>query len=89
MGQIENNEHVCKITFMTIFKKIFSYFLLFFLFLTAYAYSEVVKKIEIKGNERISNETIMVFGDISVGKDYSNTDVNSLIKKLYSTSFFF
>ena len=73
---------------MTIFKKIFSYFLLFFLFLTAYAYSEVVKKIEIKGNERISNETIMVFGDISVGKDYSNTDVNSLIKKLYSTSFF-
>ena len=73
---------------MAIFKKIFSHFLVFFLFLTVNVYSEVVKKVEIKGNERISNETIIVFGDISVGKDYSNADVNSLIKKLYSTSFF-
>jgi len=41
-----------------------------------------------KGNERISLETIMIFGDISVGKNYENSDISLLIKKLYETSFF-
>ena len=70
------------------FKKIFSFILLFFVFLNGNSYSEVVKNIEIKGNERISKETIIVFGDISIGKDYNSSDLNSLIKKLYATSFF-
>ena len=70
------------------FKKILSFILLFFVFLTGNSYSDVVKEVEIKGNKRISQETIMVFGDISVGKDYNISDINSLIKKLYSTSFF-
>jgi len=48
----------------------------------------VVKKVEIQGNERISKETIIVFGDVQMGKDYTSSDVNSLIKKLYKTSFF-
>jgi len=70
------------------FKKIFSFIFLFFIFFNSISYSEVVEKVEIKGNERISKETIVVFGDISVGKDYSISDVNSLIKKLYNTYFF-
>jgi len=73
---------------MTRFKKIFSFFLLFFLLVVEKSFAEVVKKVEILGNNRISVETIKVFGDISVGKDYSIPDVNILIKKLYSTSFF-
>jgi outer membrane protein assembly factor BamA len=48
----------------------------------------VVKKIEIKVNERISAETITIFGDMSVGKNYEISDINSLIKKLYDTTFF-
>ena len=51
-------------------------------------YAEVVKKIEIQGNERISSETIVLFGDISTDKDYNSSDINNLIKKLYETSFF-
>ena len=70
------------------FEKIFIFILLFFVFLSGNSYAEVVQKIEIKGNERISKETIIVFGDISVGKDYNTPDINSLIKKLYTTSFF-
>ena len=70
------------------FKKIFSFILLFFVLLNGNSYSEVVKNVEIKGNERISKETIIVFGDISIGKDYNSSDLNSLIKKLYATSFF-
>ena len=30
----------------------------------------------------------MVFGDITVGKDYKTSDINSLIKKLYETNYF-
>ena len=70
------------------FRKIFSFAFLFFILFNTNSNSEVVKKMEIKGNERISEETIAVFGDISVGKDYAIEDVNNIIKKLYSTSFF-
>ena len=71
------------------FRKICSFVLFFFiLFVNGNSFSEVVKKLEIKGNLRISQETIIVFGDISLGKDYSISDVNSLIKKLYDTLFF-
>ena len=51
-------------------------------------YDEVVKKIDIQGIERISSETIILFGDISADKDYNSSDINNLIKKLYETSFF-
>ena len=70
------------------FKKIFFSIVLLLTFLNNNSYSEVVKKIEVLGNERISNETIVVFGDITIGKNYEISDVNSLIKKLYDTTFF-
>ena len=69
-------------------KKIFISIILFFSLLNSYSYSEVVKKVEVTGNERISLETIKIFGDISIGKNYEISDVNSLIKKLYDTTFF-
>ena len=50
--------------------------------------AEVVKKIEVFGNKRISKETIMVFGNIKKGKNYEAEDVNDLINNLYSTDFF-
>ena len=30
----------------------------------------------------------MVFGDVSIGKNYERSDVNLLIKKLYESNFF-
>ena len=50
--------------------------------------AEVLKKTEVSGNERISVETIIVYGDIEKGKDYSQDDINNIIKKLYDTKFF-
>ena len=50
--------------------------------------SEVVKKINISGNERISNETIIVFGDIAIDQNYEANDINLIIKKLFETKFF-
>jgi len=70
------------------FKKfLLSKILLFFLF-TFNASSEIVEKITVEGNERISAETIVLFGDVAIGKDYETSDVNTLIKKLYDTTFF-
>ncbi len=69
-------------------KKIFAIIFAYFIFFNVNSYSEIVNKVEVKGNTRISPETIMVFGDISIGKDYLAADVNSLIKKLYDSNFF-
>jgi len=69
-------------------KKIFTVIILYLIFFNANSYSEIVNKVEVKGNVRISQETIMVFGDISTGKDYQGADVNLLIKKLYESNFF-
>ena len=70
------------------FKKIF-FTIVFFLFVFCVnSYSEIVNKVEVKGNERISLETIVIFGDITKGKNYESSDINLLIKKLYETGFF-
>ena len=73
---------------MRCFRKIFAPILLLFIFFSLNAYAEVVKKIEVTGNDRVSKETIVVFGDIAIGKDYEVSDVNILIKKLYDTTLF-
>ena len=69
------------ITSMENLKKIFTAIILFFIFSSVNSYSEIVNKVEVKGNDRISLETIMMFGDIAIGKNYEKSDVNLLIKK--------
>ena len=69
-------------------RKIFFILTLLFLSFSFKANSEVVNKVDIIGNERISLETIVVFGDITIGKNYESSDINLLIKKLYETTFF-
>ena len=65
---------------MRFFKKIIYTFVLFFVILHTESFSEVVKDVEIKGNERISPETVYMFGDIKLGSNYESSDVNKLIK---------
>ena len=64
------------------------YFILFLTLLPLKTNAEVLKKSEVYGNERISKETIIVYGEIKNGKDYSQEDLNEIIKKLYDTKFF-
>ena len=66
-------------------KLIVAIYLIFFgNFLTA----EIIKKIEITGNERISDETVKVYGDVSINQNVDNSKINEIIKNLYSTNFF-
>ena len=59
-----------------------------FLIAESISNAEIVNKLNIEGNERISNETMAVFGDIVLGKNYEPSDISLLIKKLYETNFF-
>ena len=73
---------------MVDFKKIIALIILFFTFYNVNSYSEIINKVEVQGNNRISPETIMIFGDIVIGNNYEQSDVSLLIKKLYETNFF-
>ena len=69
-------------------KKLIIKFLFLYLLFFNSALSEIVNKIEISGNKRISNETIKVLGQISKGKNLNDSDLNKILKELYETDFF-
>ncbi len=50
--------------------------------------AEMINKIEINGNSRISKETIKIYGNITSGKNYTESDLNKILKNLYATDFF-
>ena len=66
----------------------FKFFTILFFLFSFNLSAEVVQKLNVKGNNRISEETIKVYGGISLGKDYSNSQINEILKNLYDTNFF-
>ena len=68
--------------------KIILFVIFFYLFLSSWLRAEIINKIIIEGNERISFETIKMFADVSIGDDLSDYDLNMILKKLYNTNFF-
>jgi outer membrane protein insertion porin family len=70
-------------TFKIFSSIIFSYFLM--INLTS---AESVKDILIKGNDRVSNETIQMFSGVNLDDDLNPNDLNLILKKLYDSGFF-
>ena len=68
-------------------KILFQIILFIFLFIHS-SYSQNFKKILINGNERISNETILVFSDLPEEKFLNENSINLILKKLYKSGFF-
>ncbi len=62
--------------------------LFFFIFVITISYAEVVKKVKVVGNVRVSPETIVMFGNIKVNEDYNTQKLNELTRELYDTDFF-
>jgi len=50
--------------------------------------AEIINNIIVNNNERISLGTIKTYGKIEIGKDYSEDDLNQVLKDLYETKFF-
>ena len=69
------------------FIKIIKYNLLFLLIINI-SFSEIISDIEVNGNKRISQKTIELFSEVNFGEDYSQNDLNNVLKKLYQTDFF-
>ena len=73
---------------ITIIMNIFFKFLIFFLLFTLNLKAEILKKFEINGNQRVSSETIKIFSEAKINSDLDTSDLNEIIKNLYSTNFF-
>ncbi len=59
-----------------------------YLFYCSLAFAEIVNKINISGNTRVSDETIKIYGDIKINEDYTEQDLNRILNNLFSTNFF-
>ena len=71
-------------------KILFKIFLLIS-FLSNYTFlnAEIVNKIEIFGNKRVSDETVRVYSGIDDNKrDYIKSDLDQILKNIYDTNFF-
>ena len=58
------------------------------LFLIATSQAVVINNVKINNNKRITKETILTYGNIKLNKDYSQKQLNKIIKDLYETNFF-
>ena len=50
--------------------------------------AEKIDKINVSGNERISKDTIVIFGEIDLNDDFDDNIINNILKNLYNTNFF-
>ena len=58
------------------------------LVLINHSFSEVIKRIEVIGNDRIADDTVILFSEVSLNDNLNEIDLNSVLKKLYKTNFF-
>ena len=52
------------------------------------AYSVIINDLKTLNNNRITKETIVTYGNIKFGNDYTSEDLNKILKNLYDTDFF-
>ena len=69
------------------FKKILKLNLLL-LFFGTISIAEIISNINVNGNKRLSNESIIVFTKVELNTDYDTNELNLIIKNLYETNFF-
>ena len=68
--------------------KLILFFLAINLLLLKSSFSEIIKEIQIIGNERISSRTIETFANVSINDNLDQSNINQILKDLYNTNFF-
>ena len=66
----------------------FKFILVILMLLSSKAASNTLNKIEIIGNDRISDETIKLFISLDKNKAINDVELNNILKELYKTNFF-
>ncbi len=68
-------------------KKISIIFILKLIF-TQTSIADVIKDFKVEGNNRVSNQTIIMFSNLNIGDDANNDILNEALKNLYYTDYF-
>tara|TARA_B100000886_G_scaffold270150_1_gene194153 strand:- start:2154 stop:4400 length:2247 start_codon:yes stop_codon:yes gene_type:complete len=63
-------------------------FLVFSFLLSKISNAEIIKEFNINGNDRVSNETIIMFSKLNIGRDVNTTELNNSLKILFQTDYF-
>ena len=66
-----------------LFKSIILYFLII-----SISYSDFVSEIQVEGNKRFSDSSIIMLSGVTINDDLNNEDLNNILKNLYKTNFF-
>ena len=66
----------------------YKFLIIIFLIFANSLKAEIINEIEVKGNQRISSETIIIFSGIKKNDDINVDDINAILKNLYDTNFF-
>ena len=67
---------------------LFKSIILILLIFSSYAFSKTLNKVEIIGNDRISDETIKLFISTNINDEINDVKLNKILKDLYETNFF-
>jgi len=73
---------------MKFMKDLFKLILLIWLLIPSNAFSAAVNKIDIIGNDRISDDTIKMFISVDIKDEINDAKLNKILKDLYETEFF-
>ena len=69
--------------------KIFAFLIFFLIFTLSHTFSsELIKKIEIKGNDRIPTATVLMFADFKINNVIDDIKINEILKNIYDSNFF-
>ena len=50
--------------------------------------ADIVNKIIVEGNSRVSEETIKIYGEIELNTEFNEKKIDEILNNLYSTEFF-
>ncbi len=70
------------------FVKATLYFISIFFLTINFSFSEKIDSISVSGNERISDETVIMFANVSKNTEIDINDVNLILKNIYNSNFF-
>ena len=70
------------------FVKITLYFISIFFLTINLSFSEKINSISVSGNERISDETVIMFANVSEMSEIDVNEINLILKNIYDSNFF-
>tara|TARA_B100001123_G_scaffold437004_1_gene568396 strand:- start:111 stop:2345 length:2235 start_codon:yes stop_codon:yes gene_type:complete len=64
------------------------YFIILFTLHSFFSSAEIINDVVVNNNKRISKESIITLGNIKIGTNYDQSDLDQVLKNLYGTDFF-